>query len=78
MPAPTGTSAKRTRCSASVSPGTTICATSTFPVEFEGHPLRKDFPLLARIVKPWPGIVDVEQMPGDDDEPEATEGEAET
>ena len=25
------------------------------PTEFEGHPLRKDFPLLARIVKPWPG-----------------------
>jgi NADH-quinone oxidoreductase subunit C len=33
------------------------------PTEFEGHPLRKDFPLLARIVKPWPGIVDVEPMP---------------
>jgi NADH-quinone oxidoreductase subunit C len=36
------------------------------PGEFEGHPLRKDFPLLARIVKPWPGLVDVEPMPGDD------------
>jgi NADH-quinone oxidoreductase subunit C len=35
------------------------------PSEFEGHPLRKDFPLLARVVKPWPGIVDVEQMPGE-------------
>ena len=34
------------------------------PTEFEGYPLRKDFPLLARIVKPWPGIVDVEPMPG--------------
>jgi len=34
------------------------------PMEFEGHPLRKDFPLLSRIVKPWPGIVDVEPMPG--------------
>jgi NADH-quinone oxidoreductase subunit C len=33
------------------------------PTDFEGHPLRKDFPLLARIVKPWPGIVDVEPMP---------------
>ena len=33
------------------------------PGEFEGHPLRKDFPLLARHVKPWPGIVDVEPMP---------------
>ena len=40
------------------------------PTGFEGHPLRKDFPLLARHVKPWPGIVDVEPMPdeGDDDE----------
>ena len=36
------------------------------PTEFEGHPLRKEFPLLARVVKPWPGIVDVEPMPGED------------
>ena len=36
------------------------------PSEFEGHPLRKDYPLLARRVKPWPGIVDVELMPGED------------
>jgi NADH-quinone oxidoreductase subunit C len=34
------------------------------PSEFEGHPLRKDYPLLAREVKPWPGLVDVEPMPG--------------
>ena len=34
------------------------------PGDFEGFPLRKDFPLLARMVKPWPGIVDVEGMPG--------------
>jgi NADH-quinone oxidoreductase subunit C len=33
------------------------------PSEFEGHPLRKDFPLLSRFVKPWPGLVDVEPMP---------------
>ena len=41
------------------------------PGDFEGHPLRKDFPLLARFVKPWPGIVDVEPLPGSgaDDEP---------
>jgi NADH-quinone oxidoreductase subunit C len=38
------------------------------PTGFEGHPLRKDFPLLARMVKPWPGIVDVEPMPGGDDD----------
>jgi NADH-quinone oxidoreductase subunit C len=35
------------------------------PSEFEGHPLRKDYPLLAREVKPWPGLVDVEGMPGE-------------
>jgi NADH-quinone oxidoreductase subunit C len=33
------------------------------PTGFEGFPLRKDYPLLARLVKPWPGIVDVEPMP---------------
>jgi len=38
------------------------------PFEFEGNPLRKDYPLLAREVKPWPGLVDVEPMPGDDSE----------
>jgi len=36
------------------------------PSEFEGHPLRKDYPLLARVVKPWPGLVDVEPMPGEE------------
>lgn len=43
------------------------------PGDFEGNPLRKDFPLLARMVKPWPGLVDVEPMPGEeaDDEAEA-------
>lgn len=42
------------------------------PGDFEGYPLRKDFPLLARMVKPWPGIVDVEPMPGEDPvDPEA-------
>ena len=35
------------------------------PGDFEGFPLRKTFPLLARHVKPWPGIVDVEPMPED-------------
>jgi len=38
------------------------------PGGFEGNPLRKDFPLLARRVKPWPGIIDVEPMPGVADE----------
>lgn len=36
------------------------------PAEFEGHPLRKDFPLLSREIKPWPGLVDVEPMPGEE------------
>ena len=43
------------------------------PMEFEGFPQRKDFPLLAREVKPWPGLVDVEPLPGE----EAAEGEGE-
>ena len=43
------------------------------PTEFEGHPLRKDFPLLARMVKPWPGIVDVEPLPGGGDDEEGDE-----
>jgi NADH-quinone oxidoreductase subunit C len=47
------------------------------PGEFEGFPLRKDFPLLAREVKPWPGLVDVEPMPEEDeaDHPEGESGE---
>ena len=45
------------------------------PTGFEGNPLRKDFPLLARRLKPWPGIVDVEAMP---EEPAAPGDEAET
>jgi NADH-quinone oxidoreductase subunit C len=45
------------------------------PSEFEGFPLRKDFPLLARMVKPWPGIVDVEPIPPQFD---TDGGEAET
>jgi NADH-quinone oxidoreductase subunit C len=43
------------------------------PGEFEGFPLRKDYPLLAREVKPWPGLVDVELMP---EVPEAGEAAA--
>ena len=43
------------------------------PGDFEGHPLRKDFPLLARMVKPWPGIVDVEPMPVEDEQEDGDE-----
>jgi len=46
------------------------------PIDFEGFPMRKDFPLLARMVKPWPGIVDVEPLPGDDEVDESSEGGA--
>ena len=48
------------------------------PGDFEGYPLRKDFPLLARKVKPWPGIVDVETIPGDGDDADGTDGAAES
>jgi len=44
------------------------------PAAFEGFPLRKDFPLLAREVKPWPGLVDKEPIPGEDEEEPAAEG----
>ena len=54
-------------------------ASEMFGIQFEGHPdltrlylvdsfignpLRKSYPLLSREVKPWPGTVDVEPMPG--------------
>ena len=48
------------------------------PHDFEGHPLRKDFPLLAREVKPWPGLVDVELMPEVPEPAEATSAEEPT
>lgn len=46
------------------------------PDAFEGHPLRKSYPLLSRELKPWPGAVDVEDMPSVDN-PEASAGGAE-
>lgn len=46
------------------------------PGDFEGNPLRKDFPLLARMVKPWPGIVDVEPLPETDSGSAGTGGAA--
>ncbi len=39
------------------------------PDDFIGHPLLKSYPLISREVKPWPGEVDVEDMP----EPEEDE-----
>lgn len=35
------------------------------PDHFEGHPLRRSFKLGAREIKPWPGDVNVEDMPED-------------
>ncbi len=53
------------------------------PDAFEGFPLRKSFPLLSREVKPWPGLVDVEDQPStenpeagaDQEDAESEEGE---
>jgi len=44
---------------------------------FELYLLRKSFPLLSREVKPWPGTVDVEKMPGDSDEVDEADGPSE-
>lgn len=46
------------------------------PDDFIGHPLLKSYPLLAREVKPWPGDVDVEGMPGSDDDGDAASEDA--
>lgn len=46
------------------------------PDAFIGNPLLKSYPLLSREVKPWPGTVDVEGMPGKDDEPSTENPEA--
>jgi len=32
------------------------------PEQFEGHPLRKDFPLMTREAKPWPGAAEGEEI----------------
>ncbi len=45
------------------------------PDAFEGFPLRKSYPLLSREVKPWPGLVDVEGMPSEENT-EAAAGDA--
>ena len=47
------------------------------PDSFQGNPLRKSFPLLSREVKPWPGTVDVEAMPGSGDQEEPADGPSE-
>ena len=57
-------------------PGHPHLANIYLPGDFQGHPLRKDFPLLARHVKPWPGIVDVEPMPEVAEATDEGDGEA--
>ncbi|GIU91493.1 MAG: hypothetical protein KatS3mg011_0399 [Acidimicrobiia bacterium] len=42
------------------------------PERFIGNPLRKSFPLLSREVKPWPGKVDVEGMPEEEEQESPT------
>jgi NADH-quinone oxidoreductase subunit C len=37
------------------------------PEQFEGHPLRKDFPLTTRMAKPWPGIEEGEGAPEEEE-----------
>lgn len=44
------------------------------PDGFEGNPLQKSYPLLSREVKPWPGKVDVEDMPEKDEAPADGDG----
>lgn len=45
-------------------PGNSVASKHLYlPDSFEGNPLLKSYPLLSREVKPWPGTVDVEDMP---------------
>lgn len=55
-------------------PGHPNLANLYLPDSFQGNPLRKSFPLLSREVKPWPGTVDVEKMPGDSAEDDESTG----
>ena len=36
------------------------------PEPFEGHPLRKDFELMSRVAKPWPGAPEGEEIEDDE------------
>jgi NADH-quinone oxidoreductase subunit C len=36
------------------------------PEPFEGHPLRKDFELMTRVAKPWPGAPEGEEIEDDE------------
>ncbi len=44
------------------------------PDDFIGNPLLKSYPLISREVKPWPGDVDVEGMPAEEDAAEEDTG----
>jgi len=58
-----------------VAEGRTVAETAPtrhllLPEEFEGYPLRKDFVLVSRVAKPWPGA----KEPGESDEHGAASG----
>ena len=61
IPRRTGTNARPARCSASRSRVTRCPVKLLLPEPFEGHPLRKDFPLMSREAKPWPGAAEGEE-----------------
>lgn len=46
--------------------------------EFTGYPLRKDFALASRLVRPWPGLVDMEEMPPRDEPPSSDQSSEQT
>lgn len=48
-------------------PGNTNLIPLYLPDDFIGNPLLKSYPLISREVKPWPGDVDVEDMPEEDE-----------
>ena len=58
-----GTSARRTRCSGCGFTGHPHLVPLLLSDGFEGHPLRKDFVLTARVAKTWPGA----KEPGESD-----------
>ena len=65
-PAPTGTSASAGRCTASSSTATRACATSISRPSSRATRCARTSRCSRAIVKPWPGLVDVEPMPGED------------
>ena len=67
----TGASARPGSCSAIVFDGHPHLVKLVLPEQFEGHPLRKDFALMSREAKPWPGDVEGEEVEDDARRPRA-------